>query len=223
MAIRIAPSILSANFKNLQKDVKAAEEGEADIIHCDIMDGNFVPNISFGPSIVKMVDEMTGLPLDVHLMIENPDKYIGRFVRSGADMISVHAENCPHLHRTIWHIKDLGAKAGVVLNPATPLDWIKYVLTDLDYVLIMTVNPGFGGQSFISSVLPKISKLKELINEVGFDCLVEVDGGIDTETAPQVAEAGADILVAGSFIFGSGNIQKAIFDLRQSASKVIYV
>ena len=223
MAIRIAPSVLSANFRHLEKDVKEAEQGEADFIHCDIMDGNFVPNISFGPGIVKTIDEITELPIDVHLMIEHPDDYIGRFVRSGADMISVHVENSPHLHRTIWHIKDLGVKAGVALNPATPLDNIKYVLTDLDYVLLMTVNPGFGGQKFIPNVLSKINKLKELIKEVGFDCFIEVDGGIDMETAPMASEAGADVLVSGNFVFNSGNIPNAIAELRKSANKIFYV
>ena len=179
--------------------------------------------ISIDPSIEKTIDEGTELPIDVYVIIEHADDYIGRFVRSGADMISIHVENSPHLHRTIWHIKDLGVKAGVALNPATPLDNIKYVLTDLDYVLLMTVNPGFGGQKFIPNILSKINKLKELIKEVGFDCFIEVDGGINMETAPMAAEAGADVLVSGNFVFNSGNIPNAIAELKKSANKIFYV
>lgn len=212
--IKIAPSILSADFANLQRDIQEVEQGGADYIHIDVMDGHFVPNITIGPLIVEAVRPVTKLPLDVHLMIENPDQYIPAFAKAGADIISVHVEACRHLHRTIQLIKAQGVKAGVVINPATPVESIIPILADVDLVLLMTVNPGFGGQAFISSVLPKIKQVRSLIEEQGLSVEVEVDGGVNAETAALCVEAGANVLVAGSAIYQKQDRKQAISAIR---------
>ncbi|MDP4112009.1 MAG: ribulose-phosphate 3-epimerase [Bacillota bacterium] len=215
--IKVAPSILSADFAALGNEIKDVEKGGADCIHIDVMDGRFVPNITIGPLIVEAVRPVTDLPLDVHLMIEEPDRYIPAFAKAGADILSVHAEACPHLHRTIQLIKEQGVKAGVVLNPHTPVQVIEHVFDDLDLVLLMTVNPGFGGQKFIHSVLPKIKEVKRMADEKGKkDLLIEVDGGVNKETAPLVIEAGANLLVAGSAVYGQSDRKKAISEIRGS-------
>lgn len=215
--IKVAPSILSADFAALGNEIKDVEKGGADCIHIDVMDGHFVPNITIGPLIVEAVRPVTDLPLDVHLMIEEPDRYITAFAKAGADILSVHAEACPHLHRTIQLIKEQGVKAGVVLNPHTPVQVIEHVFDDLDLVLLMTVNPGFGGQKFIHSVLPKIKEVKRMADEKGKkDLLIEVDGGVNKETAPLVIEAGANLLVAGSAVYGQSDRKKAISEIRGS-------
>ncbi|MGV3465493.1 MAG: ribulose-phosphate 3-epimerase [Heyndrickxia sp.] len=211
---KIAPSILSADFSKLAQEIIDVENGGADYIHIDVMDGHFVPNITMGPIIVEAIRPITKLPLDVHLMIQNPDQYIEAFAKAGANYISVHVEACPHLHRTIQHIKSLGVKAGVVLNPATPVDMIQHILNDVDLVLLMTVNPGFGGQSFIPSVLPKIKKVKELADYNGLTIEIEVDGGVNAETAKLCVDAGANVLVAGSAIYNHENRKKAIEALK---------
>ncbi|MEK5339182.1 ribulose-phosphate 3-epimerase [Weizmannia sp. FSL W8-1119] len=208
--VKIAPSILSANFAKLGEEIKDVEEGGADWIHIDVMDGHFVPNITMGPLVVGAVRPVTKLPLDVHLMIENPDQYLVAFAKAGADTISVHVEACRHLHRTIQEIRSLGVNPGVVLNPATPIEWIAPILGDVGLVLLMTVNPGFGGQAFIESVVPKIEKLYRLKEEQGLAFDIEVDGGIDPETAQKCKQAGATVLVAGSNIFKSKNRKQAI-------------
>ncbi|MBU9712469.1 ribulose-phosphate 3-epimerase [Evansella tamaricis] len=214
--IKIAPSILSADFSKLGEEIADVEKGGADYIHIDVMDGHFVPNITIGPLVVDAVRPITKLPLDVHLMIENPDRYIKDFASAGADIISVHVEACPHLHRSIQLIRDSGAKPGVVLNPATPVSTIQHIIEDVELVLLMTVNPGFGGQSFIPSVIPKITEVRSLVNQVGKSIDVEVDGGVNPDTARQCIEAGADVLVAGSAIYKSRNRKKAIESLRDS-------
>ncbi|EHL76844.1 MULTISPECIES: ribulose-phosphate 3-epimerase [Bacillus] len=213
--IKIAPSILSANFSKLGEEVKEVEKGGVDYIHVDVMDGHFVPNITMGPLIVEAVRPVTKLPLDVHLMIENPDAYIDTFAKAGADYITVHVEACPHLHRTIQHIRSLRVKAGVAVNPATPVEMIRHVLNDVDLVLVMTVNPGFGGQTFIDTVLPKIRQVRQLVSENGLDVEIEVDGGINAETAKLCVDAGANVLVAGSAIFNQEDRQKAISLIRK--------
>ncbi|WP_368504027.1 ribulose-phosphate 3-epimerase [Alkalihalophilus sp. As8PL] len=212
--IKIAPSILSANFATLGADIKEVEEGGADYIHVDVMDGHFVPNITIGPLVVDAIRPITTLPLDVHLMIENPDQYIPAFAKAGADIITVHVEACPHLHRTIHLIKEQGVKAGVVLNPHTPFDAIKPIVQDLDMILFMTVNPGFGGQSFIHSVLPKIEEAASYVKQHGFDIEIEVDGGVNPETAKLCIDAGANVLVAGSAIYNKEDRAKAIAEIR---------
>ncbi|MDW2876994.1 MULTISPECIES: ribulose-phosphate 3-epimerase [Bacillaceae] len=212
--VKIAPSILSADFSRLGEEIKDVERGGADYIHVDVMDGHFVPNITIGPLIVEAVRPITKLPLDVHLMIENPDKYIEAFAKAGADYITVHAEASRHLHRTIHLIKSYGVKAGVVLNPATPAEALKHIIQDIDMVLLMTVNPGFGGQKFISSVLPKIRQVKEMAAEQGLDLEIEVDGGVNEETAKLCIEAGANVLVAGSAVYNQKDRAKAIAALR---------
>ena len=214
--IFIAPSLLSADFSKLAQEVKAVEKAGADLLHLDVMDGLFVPNLTFGPLVISSIRPHSNLIFDVHLMIESPERYIKDFADSGADWISIHAEATNHLHRAIWKIKEFDKKAGVALNPHTPLEIIKYVLEDLDYVLIMTVNPGFGGQKFIKNCLSKIKELKELIEKRGLNTLIEVDGGINAETAPEVIKAGAKILVAGSAIFGEKDYAKAIEALKSS-------
>lgn len=206
----IAPSILAADFSRLGQEVKAVEAAGADWIHVDVMDGHFVPNITMGPIVVEAVRNSTTLPVDVHLMIENPDQYISEFARAGADCISVQVEACTHLHRSIHLIKDLGKKAGAVLNPATPLAAIDWILADLDFVLLMTVNPGFGGQQFIPNSIDKIQQLRTAINDQGYTTLIEVDGGINSDTVDAVHNAGAQVLVAGSAIFGTDDYKKAI-------------
>jgi len=211
---KIAPSILSADFTCLGQEIKTVEMAGADWIHVDVMDGHFVPNITMGPLVVEAVRRSTNLPVDVHLMIQNPDVYIPDFAAAGADYISVQVEVCPHLHRTIHMIKESGAKAGAVLNPATPLSSIDYILEDLDFVLIMSVNPGFGGQKFISSAIDKISKLKASIRDKGIATLIEVDGGVNSATIAAVSQAGADVFVAGSAIFNTNDYRQAIEVLR---------
>ena len=206
----IAPSILSADFARLGNEVKAVAAAGADWIHADIMDGHFVPNITFGPMVVKAVKQVTQLPIDVHLMIENPDRYVPEFVRAGADWISVHIETCVHLNRSIQQIKELGARAGAVLNPATPIESLEWILEDLDYVLIMSVNPGFGGQAFIPNSLQRINKLREMIDERGLKTLIEIDGGVNTKTIAKISAAGADVFVAGSAIFSSSDYGETI-------------
>jgi ribulose-phosphate 3-epimerase len=199
----IAPSILSADFGRLAEDVSAVEEAGADWIHVDVMDGRFVPNITIGPLIVSAVRRATRLPIDVHLMIVEPERYVEDFRKAGADWISVHAEASPHLHRTVQQIKASGAKAGVVLNPSTPEETIRYVIEDVDLVLVMSVNPGFGGQSFIPSALPKLRALRAMIDASGRDVALEIDGGVSAATSGQVVSAGARVLVAGSAVFGA--------------------
>ncbi|MGG3451230.1 MULTISPECIES: ribulose-phosphate 3-epimerase [Bacillaceae] len=214
--IKIAPSILSADFAKLGEDIKDVELGGADYIHVDVMDGHFVPNITIGPLIVDAIRPITDLPLDVHLMIENPDRYIDAFAKAGADIITVHVEACPHLHRTIQLIKSTGTKAGVVLNPHTPVSTIQHVIEDIDMVLLMTVNPGFGGQSFIHSVLPKIREVADLVAEKNLDVEIEIDGGVNPETAKLCVEAGANVLVAGSAIYNQKDRAEAIQAIRNS-------
>jgi len=211
----IAPSILSADFSRLGDEIKAVEAAGADWIHADVMDGHFVPNITIGPLIVEAVKHVTDLPIDVHLMIENPANYIAAFAEAGASFISVQVETCIHLNRTVQLIKDCGAQAGVVLNPSTPLANLEWVLEDVDYVLIMSVNPGFGGQAFIPSSLDKIRALRQQIQDRGLSVLIEVDGGVNEQTIAEIASAGADVFVAGSAIFGSKDYQKTIQSFRQ--------
>ncbi|CAM3743122.1 ribulose-phosphate 3-epimerase [Mesobacillus thioparans] len=212
--VKIAPSILSADFARLGEEIKDVERGGADYIHVDVMDGHFVPNITIGPLIVEAIRPVTKLPLDVHLMIENPDQYIEAFAKAGANYITVHVEACRHLHRTIQLIKSTGVKAGVVLNPATPVESLKHIIEDIDMVLLMSVNPGFGGQKFISSILPKIRHVKELADSLNPGLEIEVDGGVNEETAKLVIEAGANVLVAGSAIFNKEDREAAISSLR---------
>ncbi|RTR35539.1 ribulose-phosphate 3-epimerase [Robertmurraya yapensis] len=214
--VKIAPSILSADFSKLGEEIKDVERGGAELIHVDVMDGHFVPNITIGPLIVDAIRPVTKLPLDVHLMIENPDQYIEAFAKAGADYITVHVEACRHLHRTIQNIKSYGIKAGVVLNPATPVSTIEHIIEDIDMVLLMTVNPGFGGQKFISSVVPKIRQVKEMADAKGLDIDIEIDGGVNTETAKLCTDAGATILVAGSAVYDKEDRQKAIEELKRS-------
>lgn len=216
--ILIAPSILSADFSDLKHEIKKVENAGADWIHVDVMDGSFVPNITIGAPVVKSIRNQTSLPLDVHLMIVDPDKHIKDFVDAGANIITVHAEACTHLERTLSLIKELGCKAGISFNPHTPVDCLKYVLEKTDLVLIMTVNPGFGGQKFISSVVPKISEVKKLFDENKLSGkYIEVDGGINTQTAPIVRSAGANVLVAGNAIYSLKDqleIEKAILKMK---------
>jgi ribulose-phosphate 3-epimerase len=213
--IKLAPSILSADFSKLREEIQEVEQAGADWIHVDVMDGHFVPNITLGPLIVEAIRPHTALPLDVHLMIEHPDRYIEAFAKSGANLISVHQEACPHLHRTIHLIKEQGVQAGVVINPATPVSMIEPILSDVDLVLLMTVNPGFGGQSFISSVLHKIRQVKELLEAKGLTHVeIEVDGGVNRDTAAEVVEAGATVLVAGSAVFGATDRSAALAEIR---------
>ncbi len=210
----ISPSILSADFGKLGEEIGAVEKGGADWIHVDVMDGHFVPNITIGPLVVESARKYTRLPLDVHLMIENADKYVYDFAKAGADIITVHVEACPHLHRTVALIKEYGKKAGVSLNPSTSLSTLEHILPDVDMVLIMSVNPGFGGQSFIPQALEKASKLREMINERGLDIDIEMDGGIKPDNAADVRAAGVNALVAGSAIFKSSDYAAAIAAIR---------
>jgi ribulose-phosphate 3-epimerase len=213
--IKIAPSILASDFGRLGQQVAEAEAAGADYIHVDVMDGHFVPNITIGPVVVKAVRGATELPLDVHLMIESPERYLDAFCAAGASNITVHVETCPHLHRTIQQIKELGCRAGVTLNPATSVCSLEQILPYVDLVLVMTVNPGFGGQRFIASMLSKIRRVRAMLDEIDSQAELEVDGGIDPETAPWVVEAGADVLVAGSAIFGAKEgIRQALVRLR---------
>ncbi|NMB09694.1 MAG: ribulose-phosphate 3-epimerase [Tissierellia bacterium] len=212
--IKIAPSILSADFSILKEQIALVEEGGADLIHLDIMDGHFVPNITFGAPVIEMLRKVTKIPFDVHLMIENPEKYIDDFVNAGADIITVHEESTVHLHRLIQQIKDHNIKACVSLNPATPLESIEYVLEELDMVLIMSVNPGFGGQSFIPQMKEKIRRLKSMIEDRGLKMDIQVDGGVKLDNAKEIIDCGANVLVAGSAIFGSEDIIKATKDFK---------
>jgi ribulose-phosphate 3-epimerase len=216
---KIAPSILSADFTRLGDEIKAVEKAGADYIHIDVMDGHFVPNITIGPMIVEAARRATGLPLDVHLMITNPDQYIEEFRKAGADIISVHVEAVAHLHRSIQLIKSTGARAAVALNPATSLETIEYVLDDLDMVLLMTVNPGFGGQDFIPRVLPKIEKLREMVDSRGLATEIQVDGGIKADTIGLVSSAGANVFVAGSAVFKSRDYAETIWILKEKCEK----
>ena len=202
---RIAPSILSADFSRLGEEVRAVEQAGADVIHVDVMDGHFVPNITIGPLVVRDLRQVTKLPLDCHLMIENPDDYVGSFAKAGADMISVHVEACRHLHRTVHLIKEHGVRAGAVLNPATPAEMVLPIIEDLDFILVMSVNPGFGGQRFIEAVLPKIRRLRAVALERHPALEIEIDGGIKVDNISLACRAGVDILVAGSAIFGAGD------------------
>ena len=203
--IKISPSLLSADFARLGEEVKAAEAAGADMLHLDVMDGHFVPNITIGPAVVAAINKITDLPLDVHLMIEDPDKYLLDFIEAGADYLTVHAEASTHLHRTVQCIKERGIKAGISINPATPVWNLIDILPDLDMVLLMSVNPGFGGQAFIPLVLEKIKAVKDIIKQKKLAAVIEVDGGVKLDNAKEIANAGADILVMGSAFFGSGD------------------
>jgi ribulose-phosphate 3-epimerase len=215
--MKISPSILSADFARLGEEIRAIDVGGADYIHIDVMDGHFVPNITIGPLVIDAVRKVTAKPLDVHLMIENPDLYIADFAQAGADLITVHEEAVPHLHRTIQLIKSLGKKAGVSLNPATPVSTLDVILDDLDLVLLMSVNPGFGGQSFIPATLAKISALRQRIEERGLDVEIEVDGGVKADNIGRIAAAGADVFVAGSAVFSTPDYAQTIALLRRNA------
>lgn len=215
MSVLISPSLLSANFLNLEKDIEMVNESSADWFHIDVMDGVFVPNISYGMSIISQIKSMARKPLDVHLMIVQPERYIEQFHKAGADILTVHWEASTHLHRTLQCIKSYGMKAGVALNPHTPVNVLEDIIQDIDIVLIMSVNPGFGGQSFIESSLQKVKKLKQLIRETGAKTWIEVDGGVNLKTGKELTEAGADALVAGSFVFGSDNPPATIQALKQ--------
>ncbi len=213
--LKIAPSILSANFLKLGEEIKAAEVAGADMLHIDIMDGHFVPNITIGPFIVESIRKATSLPLDVHLMIEEPDKYLGDFIKAGADYLTVHYEASVHLHRTVHWIKESGVKAGVSLNPATPVWSLEHIIPDVDIVILMSVNPGFGGQGFIPQIIDKIKALKNFIKGKGLSTFIEVDGGVKLDNAKDIAAAGADILVMGSAFFSSDDYGTTIKRLRK--------
>jgi len=215
----IAPSILSADFARLKEEITAVEAAGADWVHADVMDGHFVPNITFGPLVVEAVRRATKLPIDVHLMIDDPDRFIGEFAKAGATHISVHVETCVHLNRTLQLIRDCGARPGVVLNPATPIETIRWVLEYLDFVLVMSVNPGFGGQAFIPNSIAKIAGLRRMISEMGLRTLIEVDGGVSELNVAQIAAAGADVFVAGSAIFKSPDYRSTILSMRRQCSR----
>lgn len=217
--IKIAPSVLSADFRNLEDQIKLVEKGGADWIHLDIMDGHFVPNITFGPLVVKAIRKLTRLPLDAHLMIENPDQYLEHFERAGVNRLTVHVETCPHLHRTIQWIRELGMNPGVTLNPSTPASSLKEIIPYVDLVLVMTVNPGFGGQKFIRSMLTKVRDLSALIKKSNPEVQLQVDGGVDETNCAELVDAGANVLVAGNSIFSKKNIPSAIRRLRKTATR----
>ncbi|MGB6408703.1 MAG: ribulose-phosphate 3-epimerase [Planococcus donghaensis] len=219
--IKIAPSILAADFAKLGEEVLEVEKAGADWIHVDVMDGHFVPNISFGAIVLNAIRPLTKLPMDVHLMIENPDLYIEEFAKAGADYITVHVEACPHLHRTIQLIRSFGVKPGVVLNPHTPIETIQHILEDIDLVLFMTVNPGFGGQKFIHSVVPKVKQLSDIIKEKELSIEIEIDGGINEETIVACAEAGATVFVAGSAIYSKKDRAEALQAIRKAGEEAI--
>lgn len=213
--VKLSPSILSADFSSLLEDIKQVEKEGVEYLHIDVMDGHFVPNISFGAVVLKSIKDKVNTPMDVHLMIENPDIYVEEFAKNGADIITVHAEASIHIHRTIQKIKSLGVKAGISLNPGTPLSAIEEILPFVDMVLIMSVNPGFGGQSFIKTSLDKIRRLREMIDEKGYDIMIEVDGGVKVSNVKEVTDAGADMVVAGSAIFGKDDIAGAVKEFRK--------
>ncbi len=215
----IAPSILSADFTRLKEEIQAVETAGADWIHADVMDGHFVPNLTFGPMVVEAVRRATALPIDVHLMIHEPDRYIPDFAKAGATYISVHAETCAHLNRTVQLIRDCGARPGVVLNPATPVETLQWILEYLDFVLVMSVNPGFGGQRFIPNSIAKIVLLKKMITDKGLQTLIQIDGGVSPQTIADIAAAGADVFVAGSAIFNSPDYRRTILAMRQLANR----
>ncbi len=217
--LRIAPSILSADFARLAEEVALVEAAGADWVHVDVMDGHFVPNLTVGPPIVEALRKVTKLPLDVHLMMTNPDGFLAEFAAAGADYLTVHVEACPHLHRTVQAIKECGVKAGVTLNPATPLSTVEEILPDADLLLVMSVNPGFGGQQFIPGMLGKIARARQLIDRTSSRALLEVDGGVKVDNAARIIQTGADILVAGSAIFGSGDYGGTIAALRAAAGQ----
>lgn len=217
MIIKLAPSILSANFGALLDDVRQVEQAGAEYLHIDVMDGHFVPNITIGPLVVRALRPHSGMFFDVHLMIDNPDLYVEQFIQAGADLVTVHVEATRHLHRTLMLIKEKGAKAGVALNPATPPAQIEYILPLADLVLLMTVNPGFGGQAFIPEVLPKIRTVRQMLEERGLSAEIQVDGGVNAETAAAVVQAGANVLVAGAAVFDGTDIAAAVKRLREAA------
>jgi ribulose-phosphate 3-epimerase len=219
--VQIAPSLLSADFARLGEAVALAERAGADLIHFDVMDGHFVPNITIGPPVLKSLARVARLPIDVHLMIEHPDRYVEAFVEAGAASVTVHAEATVHLHRTVHLIKSLGVKAGVAINPATPVGALEEIAGDVDYVLVMTVNPGFGGQTFIPRSESKVRLVRELLDRAGSRAPIEVDGGIDVRTAPRIVAAGADILVAGNAVFGAADPERAIRELRAAATAAV--
>jgi len=214
MAHLISPSVLSCDFANIQRDVEMINDSQADWFHVDVMDGVFVPNISFGFPVIEAIKKHAKKPLDVHLMIQNPDQYIAEFKKAGADILTVHYESCTHLHRTIQSIKEAGMKAGVALNPHTPVALLEDVIQELDLVLIMSVNPGYGGQKFIQNALVKVRQVKELISSKGSKALIEVDGGVNGQTAAELLKAGADVLVAGSYVFNSESPIETIRSLK---------
>jgi ribulose-phosphate 3-epimerase len=214
----IAPSILSADFTRLGEEIRAVEAAGADWIHADVMDGHFVPNTTFGPMVVEAVRSVTRLPIDVHLMITAPERYIADFARAGASLICVHAETCVHLNRTVQLIRDAGARPGVVLNPATPVETLEWILEYLDFVLIMSVNPGFGGQAFVPNSIAKVAALRRMISEKGLTTLIEIDGGVSAKNIAEISAAGADVFVAGSAIFKSPDYRQAIATLRRLAN-----
>lgn len=221
--IKIAPSILASDFSKLGEEIQKIDKAGADLIHIDVMDGHFVPNITLGPPVVKSIRPSTGLPFDVHLMIENPDQYIDSFIDAGADIISVHVECCYHLNRAIQKIKQRGKKAAVALNPATSLSTIDWILKDIDMVLLMTVNPGFGGQVYIDSMTEKVRELKKIISEKHLKIDIQVDGGIDLNNIGRVTEAGANVIVAGSTVFNAVNTEQIIKELKERSSKQTWV
>ena len=221
MSVRVAPSILSADFAHLARDIAAAERGGADLIHVDVMDGHFVPNLTIGPPVVKAIKKAASVPLDVHLMIEDPDRYIEAFANAGASYLSVHVEVLPHLHRTIAAIKARGLKAGAVLNPSTPVVMLENVAGDVDYVLVMSVNPGFSGQSFIPRSIEKIRAVRALLAAAGNQAPIEVDGGVDLNTVGAVVAAGADMLVAGQAVFGTADPESAVRELKAAANAAL--
>jgi ribulose-phosphate 3-epimerase len=212
--VRISPSLLSCDFGRLAEEVRAVESAGADLIHVDVMDGRFVPNITIGPVVVEAIKRVATKPLDVHLMIVEPERYVEAFAKAGADILTVHVEACTHLHRVIQQIRHAGAKPAVVLNPATPLSAVEEVLGDVEMVLLMSVNPGFGGQGFIESTVDKVRRLRGMLDARGLDADIEVDGGINAQTAKRVVEAGADVLVAGNFVFSAKDYAQAIKSLR---------
>ena len=218
MSVRLAPSILSADFAHLARDIAAAEAGGADLIHVDVMDGHFVPNLTIGPPVVKAIKRVATVPLDVHLMVANPDQYLQAYVTAGASLLTVHAEVLPHLHRTIAAIKELGAQAGVALNPSTPLSVLEHVAADLDFVLVMSVNPGFGGQHFIPHALDKVRALRALLTRAGSRAFIEIDGGVDLTNIAAVVAAGVSVVVAGQAVFGHGDATAATRALKAAAA-----